>query len=106
MLVDHPVDGIAPAAADADDLHFIVLRRALFELEDHGRRHSPTARCARVQRGGESLRALSRWRGRKNKNRRPFGTESNVTDLEIPASPFSMLEDERETKTVQTKFRR
>jgi hypothetical protein len=35
-----------------------------------------------------------------------LGTESNVTDLEIPASPFSMQEDERETKTVQTKFRR
>ena len=35
MLVDHPVDGVAAAAADAHDLHAGVLRRALLELEDH-----------------------------------------------------------------------
>jgi hypothetical protein len=35
VLVDHPVDGIPPAAADADDLHASVLSGALFEFEDH-----------------------------------------------------------------------
>ena len=36
VLVDHAVDGVAAAAADADDLHPGVLDAALFELEDHG----------------------------------------------------------------------
>jgi hypothetical protein len=35
VLVDHPVDGVATATADAHDLHAGVLGRALFELEDH-----------------------------------------------------------------------
>ena len=35
MLVDHAVDGVSAAAADAHDLHAGVLGRALFELEDH-----------------------------------------------------------------------
>ena len=35
MLVDHAVDGVAAATADAHDLHAGVLGRALFELEDH-----------------------------------------------------------------------
>ena len=35
MLVDHAVDGVSAATADAHDLHAGVLGRALFELEDH-----------------------------------------------------------------------
>src|SRR6058998_1962750 len=35
MLVDHTVDGVATAAADADDFHARVLGRAFLELEDH-----------------------------------------------------------------------
>ena len=34
-LLDHPVDGIAATAADADDFHPRVLGRAFLELEDH-----------------------------------------------------------------------
>ncbi len=35
-LVDHAVQGVAAAAAHADDFHPGVLRYRLFELEDHG----------------------------------------------------------------------
>ena len=36
LLLDHPVDGVAAAAADADHLHPGGLDAALFQLEDHG----------------------------------------------------------------------
>src|SRR5213078_3050487 len=36
VLVDHPVEGIAAAPADADDFHARVLRNGFFEFEDHG----------------------------------------------------------------------
>jgi hypothetical protein len=44
----------------------------------------------------------------RKEKRKPeaLGTESNVTDLANPASPFSMPDDERETKRIQTIFRR
>src|SRR6185503_4451125 len=35
VFVDHAIDGIATATADAHHLHASVLGRALFELEDH-----------------------------------------------------------------------
>jgi hypothetical protein len=35
VLLDHAIDGIATATADADDFHARVLCRALLELEDH-----------------------------------------------------------------------
>src|SRR5690606_22314260 len=35
VLVDHAIDGIAAAAADAHDLHPCVLDRAVVELEEH-----------------------------------------------------------------------
>ena len=35
VLVDHAVDGVSAATADAHDFHAGVLGRALFELEDH-----------------------------------------------------------------------
>ena len=35
-LVDHTVDGVAAAPADADDLHPGILMAGFFELEDHG----------------------------------------------------------------------
>ena len=50
VLLDHAVDGVAAAAADAHDLHAGVLGCALFELEDHCERDSTTTRCARVER--------------------------------------------------------
>src|SRR5207237_3811408 len=34
-LLDHAVDSVSSSAADSDDLHTRVLRRALFELEIH-----------------------------------------------------------------------
>ena len=37
VLLDHAVDGVAAAAADADDLHPGVLDAALFQLKYHGR---------------------------------------------------------------------
>src|SRR5207245_852330 len=43
-LVDHTVERVAAAAADADDLHPRVLRDGLFELEDHGSLASPFRR--------------------------------------------------------------
>src|SRR2546428_8187266 len=36
VLVDHSVQGVAAAAADADDFHPRVLRNGFFEFEDHG----------------------------------------------------------------------
>src|SRR5438552_2372677 len=36
VLVDHPVQGVAAAPADADDFHPRVLRNGFFEFEDHG----------------------------------------------------------------------
>ena len=37
LILDHPVDGVAAAAADADHLHPGGLDAALFQLKDHGR---------------------------------------------------------------------
>ena len=36
LLLDHAVDGVAAAAADADDLHAGGLESVLFQLKDHG----------------------------------------------------------------------
>src|SRR6266699_2602641 len=36
VLVDHAVEGVAAAPADADDFHSRVLRNGFFEFEDHG----------------------------------------------------------------------
>jgi hypothetical protein len=36
LILDHPVDGVAAAPADADDLHPGGLDPALFQLKDHG----------------------------------------------------------------------
>ena len=36
VLVDHAVESVATAPADADDLHPRVLRNGFFEFEDHG----------------------------------------------------------------------
>jgi len=35
LVLDHPVDGVATAPADADDLHARGLNAALFELKNH-----------------------------------------------------------------------
>src|SRR4029079_9773030 len=59
MLVDHPIDGIAATAADAHDLHASVLRRALFELEDHWRTELPYSKGDERGRSTEKERALS-----------------------------------------------